>query len=104
MEYQLRDSGASIMITSPETASIALKAASLAGLSQDHVYLFTDPNENEVGDSATKLQPWTKLWSNSESVKSWSWKKITTPEEARSTTAIINYSSGYVQNHGIALG
>ncbi|KAL2008687.1 hypothetical protein VTN00DRAFT_6881 [Thermoascus crustaceus] len=94
LEYQLRDSEARTLITSPDTASIALKAATKAGLPRDRVYLFCDPEEDLKRHASLQLRPWTDIWASVEESSSWSWRKITTLEDAMSTTAVLNYSSG----------
>jgi 4-coumarate--CoA ligase len=91
LEYQLRDSGAKILLTTVEGADVALKAAAKASLATSQVYVFGDLGENQP---ISHLRPWTDLWCSPEEASSWSWKRITTLEEAASTTAVINYSSG----------
>ncbi|KAL4806523.1 hypothetical protein BDV18DRAFT_159695 [Aspergillus unguis] len=89
LEYQLRDSDAKVLFAGPEQVSTALEAAGRVGL-QDRVFAFCDPDAHPIQG----LKPWTSIWRPAAEVQSWSWKKITTLEEAMDTTAIINYSSG----------
>ncbi|EXJ91717.1 hypothetical protein A1O3_00267 [Capronia epimyces CBS 606.96] len=96
LEYQLRDSQAKMLLTSPDSASVALDAAARLGLSRDKIYLFCDVDEDlsKYPPAVLQLRPWTDFWHRKEETSSWSWKRITTLEEATSTTAILNYSSG----------
>jgi acyl-CoA synthetase (AMP-forming)/AMP-acid ligase II len=80
-----------VLLTSPEGAETALKAAKAASISIDRVFLFGDPDENPAHPH---IRPWTDVFCSPEEVRSWSWKRITTLEEATSTTAVVNYSSG----------
>jgi hypothetical protein len=96
LEYQLRDSGAKLVLAGPDQVSVALDAASRVGLRRDLVYLFCDPDEAQMHTSQP-IPPWTKIWRPAAEVQSWSWRRIETLEEAQGTTAILNYSSGYVE-------
>lgn len=102
VEYQIRDSDAKAIFTGPDQVAIALQAASEAGLSRRHVYLFADPDE-EISKEAAQhgLPSWTTIWRPAAEVKSWSWRTMDSLNEAKQTTAIINYSSGYVQTTAI---
>ncbi|KAJ0415096.1 hypothetical protein BJY00DRAFT_294013 [Aspergillus carlsbadensis] len=96
LEYQLRDSGAKLLLAGEAQAPVALDAAARVGLSRDRVYLFQDPADeaSSTAHLATGLRPWTDLWAPVAEVQNWSWREITTLDEAMQTTAIINYSSG----------
>jgi len=67
------------------------------------MYLFCDPEEDISGHQVQPLPPWTKIWRPAAEIQSWSWRKIDNLEEARETTAIINYSSGYVEASKITI-
>lgn len=99
LEYQLRNSEAKLVLAGSDQVASALKAATQAGLSRDRVYLFCDPeNDDSTAASSQLVAPWTDIWRPAAEVESWSWKRITSLEEAKGTTAIINYSSGYVND------
>ncbi|KAL4997877.1 hypothetical protein BDV10DRAFT_194864 [Aspergillus recurvatus] len=100
VEYQLRDSDAKIVLAGPEQVSVALDAASRVGIPRDSVYLFCDPDDVSVY-SSLPVQPWTRIWRPTEEVRSWSWKRIQTAQEAQETTAIINYSSGCISHYNV---
>lgn len=91
LEYQLKDSGARILLTGREGIETALKAAAGASLPSTQVFVFGDPAEDLV---SLPVRPWIDLWASLEESQSWSWHRITTFEEANSTTAVLNYSSG----------
>ncbi|KAL2831023.1 hypothetical protein BJY01DRAFT_240202 [Aspergillus pseudoustus] len=93
LEYQLRDSEAKILLAHPSVFQTALAAARRVGLPATHVYSFTDPDANET-DANRPIRPWTDLWCSSEETSEWKWHRITSLEEAQSTTAVLNYSSG----------
>jgi 4-coumarate--CoA ligase len=91
--YQLKDSGAKVILSGPESIPNALEAAKIAGIPESKVFSFC--SVHEAGQPQPRnLRPWTDFWVPDSSVKSWQWKRITTKEEAEATTAIINYSSG----------
>ena len=91
LEYQLRDSGAGLLLTSLEGLTTALKAAKGAQLPSSRVYTFGGLEE-ELTNGQTKR--WTDLWCSEEEARLWSWCSIADKVEAESTTAVINYSSG----------
>jgi 4-coumarate--CoA ligase len=92
LEYQLRDSESKILLVSQDRVDVGLKAANQAGLAVSQVYIFHDPAQNIT--TSSKSTSWTELWRSPNDSQSWSWKQITSLDEAKSTTAIINYSSG----------
>jgi long-subunit acyl-CoA synthetase (AMP-forming) len=95
LEYQLRDSGASLILAGPEAAQKALDAARKVGLPESKVFGFCDVDVDEAQrPQPCGLKPWTSFWASTNQVQSWNWKKIVTKKEAEETTAVINYSSG----------
>ncbi len=99
LEYQLRDSGAKLLLAGPSQISVALDAAARVGLPRDKVYLFCDPDDatnysSQSQSQSLSLPVWTQFWRPAAEVQSWSWRKMHTVDEAKDTTAIINYSSG----------
>ncbi|KAH8688963.1 hypothetical protein BGW36DRAFT_433734 [Talaromyces proteolyticus] len=93
LSYQLKDSGAKIILAHPSAAALAVRTVKRLGLPAKSVWLFVNPGE-KVERSSHGIQPWTDFWCSPEDVKSWQWHRITTLKEAMETTAIINYSSG----------
>ncbi|KAK5045783.1 hypothetical protein LTR84_008876 [Exophiala bonariae] len=91
LSYQLRDSNATLVITSSAGASRALEAASQVGIPKDRVFEFVDPDKTPTrGD----ILPWTNFWASEEGGAAWEWRKFSTVDEAQTTTAVVNYSSG----------
>ncbi|KAJ5733813.1 hypothetical protein N7493_002599 [Penicillium malachiteum] len=91
LAYQLKDSGASILLTSRNGIQTALKAAAEVSLPPSQVFVFGDPNEDLEN---LPVAPWTNLWVTTEEAALWKWHRITSFEEANATTAVLNYSSG----------
>jgi 4-coumarate--CoA ligase len=95
LEYQLRDSGASLILAGPEAAQKALDAARKVGVLESKVFSFCAVDVDEAQRAQPcGLKPWTTFWASTSQVQSWNWKKIVTKIEAQETTAVINYSSG----------
>ncbi|OQU95486.1 AMP-binding enzyme domain-containing protein isoform 2 [Cladophialophora immunda] len=94
LAYQLRDSGAALLLTGPDGIAVALNAASEAGLSRNRVLVFHDPDEDLSSYNLHGLNSWTNIWASEDAVRHWSWKRLATIEEVDGKTAIINYSSG----------
>ncbi|KAJ5621649.1 hypothetical protein N7528_006432 [Penicillium herquei] len=91
LAHQLKDSGASILLTSRNGIQTALKAAAEVSLPSSQVFVFGDSNEDLEN---LPVAPWTNLWVTPEEAEAWKWHQITTFEEANATTAVLNYSSG----------
>ncbi|KAF9892990.1 hypothetical protein FE257_012401 [Aspergillus nanangensis] len=94
LEYQLRDSEATFVLTSAEGLEVTLKAAEKVGLPRERVLLFGTPYAQEQPSSSRGIRPWTDIWASVEEAKNWNWERISSQTEAMSTTAVINYSSG----------
>ncbi|KAL3472698.1 acetyl-CoA synthetase-like protein [Aspergillus californicus] len=92
LEYQLRDSEATILISSVEGLNVAVEAANKVGLPTARLLVLgtVEPQQGQT----SRIRPWTAIWASPEEARSWSWEKIVTKEEAVATTAVINYSSG----------
>ncbi|KAG0001552.1 putative fatty-acid--CoA ligase FadD10 [Modicella reniformis] len=88
LAHQLKDAGATVMVTHPELLSVAIAAAQQVGLPKERIFLF--------GDQVVQgFRPYTSLLPS-----------VSTPEhqlaqvvplnevEAKDTTALICYSSG----------
>lgn len=92
LAYQLKDSGASFLITAHSSAKIALEGAAEAGISKDRVYSFDatalDPTP---GKAAPGTKHWTELLAPAEKASKWHWYEHADPKDA---TCCLNYSSG----------
>ncbi|GBC09291.1 hypothetical protein RclHR1_08740011 [Rhizophagus clarus] len=87
---QLIDCGASVIITHPNYLNKAIKAASAANIHESKIFLF---DENKISG----FQPFLSLFSDQEIDP-----VVYTPEEVKSTTAYLCYSSGTTgKNKGV---
>ncbi|CAN8106125.1 unnamed protein product [Discula destructiva] len=99
LAYQLRDSGASLLLAAEESLDVALQAAEEAGLPKDRVYVFdakTDPRKNKPAPGANGRQQGVKHWTellqaDIAEAEKWEWIETT---DAKNTTCCLNYSSG----------
>ncbi|RIA89004.1 hypothetical protein C1645_799648 [Glomus cerebriforme] len=82
LTYQLKDCGASVIITHPKLLNIAIEAAAAANINESKIFLLEEEEINE-------FQPFSSLFSNKE------FDPVEfTLEEAESATAYLCYSSG----------
>lgn len=97
LAYQLRDSGATVLIAAEASLDTALEAAAAAGLPKDRVYIFdstSNPRGRVPGRRGRKngARHWTELIDgNTEKASRWDW---TEPADPANTTCCLNYSSG----------
>jgi len=80
--FQLKDSGASVIIAHPLTLQTVIKAAAATNIPESKIFLFGDEKINEI-------LPYSSLIGDREATP-----VEFTPEEAKNTTAYICYSSG----------
>ncbi|KAF8251468.1 acetyl-CoA synthetase-like protein [Wilcoxina mikolae CBS 423.85] len=106
LAYQLKDSGASFLISSQDSLKIGVEAADMVGLTRDRIFVFDDGLLlgdvqggsgvdrwiKGAGDARKKygVRHWSALMSPSDNFQ---WKVFRTEEETHQTAA-INYSSG----------
>ncbi|KAI5782548.1 hypothetical protein FPQ18DRAFT_283629 [Pyronema domesticum] len=106
LAFQLKDSGASILITSSDSLKTGIEAADMVGMERSKIFVFDDSLilgdiENGTGidkwlptDAAERrhygVRHWSELVSEREDFE---WKVFRTLEESNQT-ATINYSSG----------
>ncbi|ROT37701.1 AMP-binding enzyme [Sodiomyces alkalinus F11] len=94
LAYQLRDSGARIVVTAQDSLSVALDAAAQAGLPADRIFVLDDssPDDSSASPPASETtRHWTKLVASRQAAESYEWVE---PADARETTCCLNYSSG----------
>ncbi|KAL3443707.1 acetyl-CoA synthetase-like protein [Aspergillus insuetus] len=92
LEYQLRDSEARILISSSDKLGVAADAAKKIGLPLERVLVLG--HGGSPTNQQSSIRQWTDIWVSPEEAKYWTWERIATEEEAMSTTAVVNYSSG----------
>jgi 4-coumarate--CoA ligase len=95
LAYQLTDSGAKFLITSEASVDVATAAAKQANLPESSVFLIDDglATFEQRGVSQGNLRHWTHLVAPENVGKDFAWDDLS-PEEVKSTTVTLNYSSG----------
>ncbi|KAH7127789.1 hypothetical protein B0J13DRAFT_645805 [Dactylonectria estremocensis] len=95
--HQFRDSDSKLVLAGPSQVDVAREAIVQAGQDPKCLYVFDGALDNRSSSGpATQPPSWTSLFVAADAIQDWHWKVINTLEDARNTTAIINYSSGYV--------
>ncbi|EOD46256.1 putative 4-coumarate- ligase protein [Neofusicoccum parvum UCRNP2] len=85
--YQIENTGAKVILVEPSLLSTVLSAATKTKFPLSRIYLFSDtpcPPTQSLHDWRTLLGPPTSTWH---------WPPLT-PTASRTTTAVLNYSSG----------
>ncbi|KAL1957003.1 hypothetical protein VTO42DRAFT_6492 [Malbranchea cinnamomea] len=87
--YQLKNTGAKLLLAHPSLVETAIEASREVGLPLDHVFLFSDrPNAPVRG-----IQDWRSMVGTPKEAERWQWRTMT-PKESTATLATVNYSSG----------
>lgn len=90
--YQINTTGAKVLLIDPTLLDVALEGASKANFPKDRIFLFSDdPCEPVKG-----LKDWHSILGSEEEAKSWRWRSMSS-DEAINRTAVLNFSSGYVE-------
>lgn len=82
-----------MIITNATGARTAIEAVKQVGLPQERVFEFADPHDH---NTKSGLPSWTSIWASESEAQGWTWRTFSSMQEAQTTTAAINYSSGYV--------
>lgn len=96
LAYQIKDSGASIVIAAEASMGTVIEAAKLAKLPADRVFNFGNDFATLDEDSSADLDVsshWSNLFAPPTTASVFSWPCIATRAEQH-TTAALNYSSG----------
>ncbi|KAI1180359.1 acetyl-CoA synthetase-like protein [Nemania sp. FL0916] len=92
LAYQLKDSGAYILIAAAASIDIALEAAEQAGLPKSRVYSFdATPIYEKSGGNPPSTQHWASLLASEQDAAKFDWVE---PADPKDTTCCLNYSSG----------
>ncbi|KAL2858625.1 hypothetical protein BJY01DRAFT_230772 [Aspergillus pseudoustus] len=103
--YQLRDSGATLMVCAEANLKTALAAADQSGLSRDRVFALnlrifekekgikSGPSQAAVDLGALGCRDWSELLASEGDGSQFRWDELNTPELSARTLA-LNYSSG----------
>ncbi|KAL8837300.1 MAG: hypothetical protein Q9170_002557 [Blastenia crenularia] len=89
LEYQLKDTGAQLLLSHPSLLNTACSAAKRVGIPDNRIFQFSEQeNVPTYG-----ILDWRALTSTDSDAQSYQWKHIN-EDEATRTIAAINYSSG----------
>ncbi|KAK1820372.1 hypothetical protein LTR12_005235 [Friedmanniomyces endolithicus] len=96
LAYQLKDSGATFLITAESSLQTALDAADSIGFSKDSIYVSDEGFSTLRGDppeSVRGLTHFSKLLAPADSATTFTWEDFSSHSEM-DRTAVLNYSSG----------
>ncbi|KAK1071733.1 hypothetical protein LTR74_003104 [Friedmanniomyces endolithicus] len=96
LAYQLKDSGATFLITAESSLQTALDAADSIGFSKDSIYVSDEGFSTLRGDppeSVRGLTHFSKLLAPADSATIFTWEDFSSHSEM-DRTAVLNYSSG----------
>ncbi|KAL1644435.1 hypothetical protein SLS58_004349 [Diplodia intermedia] len=87
--YQIENTEAKAILVDPALLTTLLKAASKTNFSHNRIYLFSD---TECSPQQS-LSDWRSILPSLSLASTWRWPTLS-PQHARTTTAVLNYSSG----------
>lgn len=95
LAYQLRDSGAQVLITSEAGMATSLEAAESISLSKDRIFLFDAGYDtfDGKGQGSDGIRHWSHLIATPCEGENFAWKDARLPEDVHQTIC-LNYSSG----------
>ncbi|KAL8975197.1 MAG: hypothetical protein Q9197_000589 [Variospora fuerteventurae] len=89
LSYQLKDTGARLLLTHPALLATACDAAAPVGLPSNQILLFSEKGNAPING----IMDWRTVLGSQVAAGSHQWKHMT-EEESTQTVAAINYSSG----------
>lgn len=89
LAYQIDNVGAKVILVHPSKVEAVLEAAKKLNFPKDHIFQFSEV----VMPPRDGILDWTAILTSAEEAEGWHWPELT-PEQARSTIATVNYSSG----------
>lgn len=87
--YQIENTGAKVLLVEPKLLDVALPASEKVKFPRDRIFLFSD----EESQTVQGCRDWRSMLATAEEARDATWKALSA-EEARRTTAVLNYSSG----------
>lgn len=90
--YQINTTGAKVLLIDPTLLDVALEGAAKANFPKDRIFLFND----DPCESVQGLKDWHSILGSEEEARNWRWRSMSS-DEAVSRTAVLNFSSGYVE-------
>jgi acyl-CoA synthetase (AMP-forming)/AMP-acid ligase II len=91
LSYQLKDSGAKVLIISTNLIEPAVESARIVGLEKSHIFHQNARNSHGNNPSHDGVRSWTELLSHTHEAESFQWFEPPNPETA---ICCLNYSSG----------
>lgn len=98
LAHQLKDSGASILLTASGSLDTALAAAESIGFSKAKIFIFDDEVMSGKGTSLSGVQNWSRLFGSEAEGRRFKWRE---PKDVKDALCCLNYSSGTT---GVAKG
>ena len=89
MSFQIRNTGARVLLVHPTLLNTARKASKAAGLAEDRLYLFSDTEHKPIDG----VQDWRSMLGSPLDAASYNWPRLSN-SEAKKQIATVNYSSG----------
>ncbi|OAP60412.1 hypothetical protein AYL99_05414 [Fonsecaea erecta] len=86
---QLQNTGTEVFFVHPKLLKVALAAAKKAGLPKSRIFLF----DQEPHPETEGIPDFRSMLTTVDEAQRWQWKRLN-GDEARNTTAVLNYSSG----------
>jgi 4-coumarate--CoA ligase len=98
LAHQLKDSGATYLLCADGSIDTGIEAARLAGLDQERVFVYNASIYDDASVNSSRdvkgCRYWSELVAPAEDARSFQWDDLTHPDEAKTTTLALNYSSG----------
>lgn len=89
LSFQIRNSGARVLLIHPALLDTARKASKAAGLAEDRLYLFSDA-EHEPMDG---IRDWRSMLGSPREASRYDWPRLA-GAKSKEQVATVNYSSG----------
>lgn len=95
LAHQLRDCQASVLICHDSSIETGVQAAKEAGLDPARVFVFNGSIYDGQGSDSHGARYWSSLVAPAnDEAKTFAWPDLSGPDEAKTTTLALNYSSG----------
>ncbi|KAK5003756.1 hypothetical protein LTR28_009779, partial [Elasticomyces elasticus] len=87
--FQIQNTGARLILVEPAFIKTVLEAADKAGFPRERIFLFSDVECEPIEG----VQDWRSMIGSVQASQNWQWRRMS-PEESKTRTAVLNYSSG----------
>lgn len=99
LAYQLKDSGARLLLCAKSSMETGVQAARMAGIPTEDIFVFDGDMNDDAATAAGQSDngpycSWKKLLASPEDAKTYEWEDLRCPEDACQSTMALNYSSG----------